>query len=199
MNFHFIVGVLAASCSLVAISKYVPSILRGETKPNRATWIIWNITNIILLVSYFSVGARTTIFLPTIYAINGLIVLILSIRYGVSHWSRLDYWSLFVAGISLVIWFITKNPLTALLMNLLMDSVGYLPTLKKIFYDPLSENRTAWTFTTLGSFINFFALTSLSFGIIVYPIIIFTMNAIVLIIFYRKQITSIFLRKSDII
>ena len=194
MDYHFIIGILAGTCSIFSVSHYIPSILRGETKPNRASWIIWNITNIILLISYFSVGARSTIFLPVLYVINSLVILVLCFIYGVSHWTRLDLWSLFVAGVSLIIWFITKNPLIALLMNLFMDSAGYLPTLRKIFYDPSSENRTAWSFTALGSFINLFAINSSSFGVVIYPIVLFTMNTTVLLFFHRKQITSIFSR-----
>ena len=173
MDYHIIFGLLAASSSIIAITFYVSSILRKETKPNRASWLIWSITNTILLVSYFSVGARSTIFLPIVYFLNGLIVFIFSFRYGVNSWSRLDYLSIFIAGFSLIIWFITKNPLIALLMNLAMDSSGYLPTIRKSYTDPLTESQIAWFFIFLGTFFNLIAINSSSFGIIIYPIVMF--------------------------
>lgn len=188
MNYHFIFGILGGGCSVVAITYYVSSILRKETKPNRASWIIWNVTNIILLASYFAVGARSTIFLPIVYFINGLIVLILSFRYGIYFWSRLDYVSLFIAGLSLIIWFLTKNPLTALLMNLTMDAVAYLPTIKKSYLDPDSESHIAWFFIFLGACLNLLAIDSLSFGVLIYPIVMFVMNGILLMVLYRQKI-----------
>ena len=189
MDYHFLLGILAGSCSVVAITYYVRSILQKETKPNRASWIIWSITNTILLVSYFSVGARSTIFLPIVYFFNGLIVLMFSFRYGISSLSKLDYFSIFVAGFSLFVWFITKTPLTALLMNLLMDSAGYLPTIKKSYFDPFSESRVAWFFIFLGSCFNLLAINNFSFGIVIYPIMMFLMNGIVFgTLFYKKFI-----------
>lgn len=189
MNYHFIFGILGGACSVIAIVNYILSILRNETKPNRVSWIIWNVTNVILLASYFSVGARSTIFLPAVYCFNGFIVLILTIRYGVSSWTRLDYISLLIAGFSLIIWFITKNPLTALLMNLVMDSAAYLPTIRKSYIDPSSESRIAWFFIFLGTLFNLFAINSFSFGIIIYPIVMFLMNGIVVATLYYRKIT----------
>ena len=191
MNYHFIFGILAAASSVTAICFYVSSILRHETKPNRATWIIWNITNIILLTSYFSVGARATIFLPVVYFINALIVLFLSFRYAVSSWSRLDFLTIFIAGCSLLVWFITKNPLTALLMNLTMDASGYLPTIKKAYIEPSSESRLAWSLIFLGTCFNLFAINHFSFGIIIYPIVMFSMNGIMIgTLLYRRNISK---------
>lgn len=187
MDYHFIFGIIAATCSIVAETFYIPSILRHETKPNRASWIIWNITNIILLASYFSLGARTTILLPVIYCINGFIILILAIRYGVSSWSRLDFVAIFIAVCSLIIWFITKNPLTALLMNLVMDASGYLPTIRKSYIDPSSESLIAWSFIFLGTCFNLLAINVFSFGIIIYPIVMFSMNLIIVITLYLQK------------
>ncbi len=192
MSYHFIFGVLGGLCSVVAIGFYVRSILNQETKPNRVSWVIWNVTNIILLASYFSVGARPTIFVPIIYVVNGLIVLILSFRYGISAWSRLDRVTLLVAGSSLLVWFLTQNSFLALLMVLTMDAIGYLPTIKKILVDPLSESQIAWFFIFLGTCFNLLAISSMSVGIIVYPIVMLTMNSITLAAFYRKKIISIF-------
>lgn len=188
MNYHLVFGILAGACSVIAISYYVSSIFRRETKPNRASWIIWNITNTILLVSYFSVGARETVILPFVYFINGMIVLPLSFRYGVSSWSKLDYATLAVASISLVVWIITNNPLVALLMNLTMDASGYIPTINKSYIDPASESMNAWFFIFLGACFNLIAINSASFGVVIYPIIMFLMNGILFtVLVYRNR------------
>lgn len=188
INYHFVFGITGGIFSAIAFIPYVVAIIKKSSKPNRASWIIWNVTNVILLVSYFSVGARATIFLPIIYVFNAFIILILSFRYGASLWSRLDYISLFVAGFSLIIWFLTKNPLTALLMNLVMDAVAYLPTIKKSYLDPFSESRIAWLFIFLGTCLNLLAVNSFSFGVIIYPIVMFLMNGALLLVLFRKKI-----------
>jgi hypothetical protein len=188
---HLIFGILAGVISALSIAVYVVSILKGKTKPNRASWIIWSVTNIILLASYFSVGARATIFLPITYVFSALITLSLSFRYGVLKWSKLDYFSLIIAGLSLIIWFITNNPLTALLMNLTMDAFAYLPTLKKSFIDPSSESSTSWFLIFIGSVFNILAVEFFSFKILIYPIVMLVMNgAVVMVLYYKKMLSS---------
>ncbi len=191
LDYHFIFGIIGGIFSIIALIPYIVGILQKRVKPNRASWIIWNVTNLILLASYFSVGARPTIFLPIIYLINTLTVLILSYHYGFSSWSRLDYISLTISGISLVIWILTENPLLALLMNLVMDAVAYLPTIKKSYLEPLSESNTAWLLFFLGSFFNLFAINSMSFGIMIYPIFNIVTNGILVTVLFRKRIFKV--------
>lgn len=187
-NIHYILGIIGGIISATAFVPYITSILKKQTKPNRVSWIIWNITNVILLTSYFAVGARATIFLPLAYVFNAFIVLILCFRYSVTVWSKLDYVSLLVAGLSLIIWFLTKNPLLVLLMNLTMDIVAYLPTIKKSYINPFSENRTFWIFIFLGACFNLLAINEFSFGVIIYPVVMFISNGILVTVLFRKNI-----------
>lgn len=191
MDYHFILGVLAGVASLLFAIPYNISILKKETKPNMASWIIWNITNIILFASYFSVGARSTIFVPLVYLLNGFITLALSFKYGIFSWSKLEYASLGVAALALLGWFATKNPLVALLLVILMDVSAYIPTIKKIFIYPKSESQLAWFGCFLGSLINFAAIDSLSFGIVIYPVIVLIMNSYTFVLIYFKRSTAI--------
>mgnify|MGYP001606699597 CR=1 FL=1 len=189
MDIHYIFGVAAGVLTFSAIFFYLFSIIKKETKPNRASWVIWNITNVILFASYFSVGARSTLFLPLVYVLSGSSTLILSFWYSEkSSFSRIDILSLFVCGLSLIVWFVTKNPLTALLMVLAMDAVCYLPTIRKSYIDPLSESHIYWVLIFLGSLANMFAIDSLSFGIIIHPSVIVVMNGALVFALYRKKI-----------
>ncbi len=188
LSLHLIFGIIGGVFSILAFVPYIAAIIKKGAKPNRASWIIWNITDTILLASYFSVGARTTIFVPIVYVVNAFIVLLFSFRYGVSSWSRLDIASLAVSGLSLIIWSLTQNPLIALLMNLLMDSVAYLPTIKKSYIDPSSESGLGWLFFFIGACFNLLAVDSLAFGTIIYPIVMFVMEGILVAILYRKKI-----------
>lgn len=53
-------GLAAGALALVAYIPYVVSILRGNTKPNRATWFIWAVIGAILGASYYASGAEHT-------------------------------------------------------------------------------------------------------------------------------------------
>lgn len=173
---------------MVASVPYILDILKGKTRPNKASWVIWSVTTTILFFSYFFVGARATIFLPAAYVLNCFIILFLSFKYGSSSpWSRLDIISISVAGFSLIIWFLTKNPLLALLMNLTMDAVAYLPTIKKSYTNPISENTLAWALFFLGACFNLLAINDFSFQIVIHPLVMFLMNSAVLAVLLHKK------------
>ena len=183
-----VVGKVAGIISLVAFIPYILAILRGETKPNRATWWIWTVIGLMLGASYYSSGANHTIWVPVSYIIGPFAVAILSIKYGEGGWTRFDRSCLLGAGVSVVLWWMFSSPLIALLIGLFIDLMGALPTIRKAYHKPESEDRTAWTLFFAGSTANLFAVETWTFAISVYPIYMFLANGIITtLIFVRRN------------
>ena len=116
-----IAGKLAGIISLSAYIPYILSILRKETKPNRASWIIWAIVSTIIALSYREAGASYAFLAPVGYVVGSTIVFILSIKYGVGGWTPFDRKCLIGTAISLVVWQIFDSPMSALLINLFIN------------------------------------------------------------------------------
>ncbi len=165
-----IAGKLAGVISLSAYAPYILSILRKETKPNRASWIIWAIVSTIIALSYREAGASYAFLAPVGYVIGSTIVFILSIRHGVGGWTPFDRRCLIGAAISLVLWWVFNSPMSALLINLFINLLGTLPTMRKAWYQPETESKVAWSLFSLGSIINLFAVESWTFSMAVYPV-----------------------------
>lgn len=184
-----VVGQIAGIVSLVAFVPYILAIFRGETRPNRATWWIWTVVGLMLASSYvFSSGASHTIWVPVSYVIGPLVIAILSIRYGEGGWTYFDRMCLFGAGVSLVLWWIFNSPFVALLINLFIDIMGALPTVHKVYYDPNSEDRTAWSLFFIGNTLNVFATEAWMFEILIYPVYMFLGSGVIaMLIFFRRN------------
>ncbi|MDP3725980.1 MAG: hypothetical protein Q8R36_02160 [bacterium] len=183
-----VAGKIAGIVCVIAYYPYIRAILRGETTPNRATWWIWTVVGFMLGASYFSSGANHTIWVPVVFIIGPLAVAILSIKYGEGGWTRFDRRCLLGAGVSLVLWWIFSSPLIALLINLFIDFMGVLPTIRKAYHKPESENRTAWTLFFAGNTVNLFAVESWTFAISVYPIYMFLGSGLlVAFLFIRRN------------
>lgn len=181
-------GRVAGIISLVAFIPYILAILRGKTKPNRATWWIWTVVGLMLGASYYSSGANHTIWVPISYIIGPFVIAIMSIKYGEGGWTRFDKNCLLGAGVSLVLWWIFSSPLTALIINLLIDLMGALPTIRKAYHNPESEDRTAWTLFFVGNIINLFAVETWTFAISIYPIYMFLVNGVITtLVLVRRQ------------
>ena len=114
-----IAGITAGIFSLTAYVPYILSIVRKETRPNRASWIIWLAVSAIITLSYRDAGATYAFWAPAGYTLGSTVVTILAIKYGVGGWTRFDRTCLMGAGIGLVLWRTFDSPMTALLINLL--------------------------------------------------------------------------------
>src|SRR6185295_20064326 len=98
---HEWIGIIAGIIALSGYIPYIISILRGKTKPNRATWFIWAMIGGLLAISYAAAGDPKAIWLPIGYFLGPFVTAILSIRYGYSVWSKLDTICVIAALLSL--------------------------------------------------------------------------------------------------
>jgi hypothetical protein len=183
-----IAGKLAGIISLAAYIPYILSILRKETKPNRASWIIWAIVSTIIALSYREAGASYAFLAPVGYVIGSTLVFILSIRYGVGGWTSFDRKCLIGAAVSLVLWKFFDSPMSALLINLLINLLGTLPTARKAWYQPETESKVAWSLFSLGSLVNLFAVENWTFSMAVYPVsMIFLIGIVTVPVLWTKR------------
>jgi hypothetical protein len=172
-----IFGVAGGILAFISFFPYISSILRGETKPNRATFAIWSGVNIVTVASYIASGARTTIFVGLVYALFQIFIFGLSFKYGMDGYKSLDIGCLIGAITGAILWIATKNPVLALYSVIVAEIFGLVPTLKKSYLYPQTESTMSWTIAAVGSMINLFALTSLKPQIAVYPIYLFLADA----------------------
>lgn len=189
ISIQFILGIVAGIISFVAYIIYVRSILKGESKPNRATWWIWTFMGFVLAASYYFSGARDSIWSPIVEFIGPLIIALLSIKYGEGGLKdKTDLYCLIGSLFSIILWIIFNSPVVALVINLFIDAFALIPTIKKSYKRPEGENFWAWFGTGIGDAINIFAANSLVFGIIVYPIYMFLADMIIIAILANGKI-----------
>lgn len=180
-------GIVAGIFSFSAYLFYIVAILKGTTKPSRATWFIWAVIGIILVASYRATGAEDTIWVPVSEAIAPTIIAILSIKYGVGGTDKTDILCFVGSLFSLVIWWVFDSALIALLTNLAIDFFAAIPTIIKSWKNPKEEDRFAWTLTQTGNLFNLFAIDRLIFAIAIYPVYTFIIDGLITGILYRKK------------
>lgn len=181
-------GMVAGVVSLAAFIPYIISILRGKTRPNRASWWIWTVVGIMLASSYSASGAKDTIWVAISYIIGPLITALLAIKFGEGGWTRFDRACIACAVMSGVLWFVFDSPMVALSINIVIDAAGALPTIKKTYKEPEGEDRVAWALFFIGNTINLFAVGTWNFAIAIYPIYLFIGSGIIAFqVFFRPR------------
>ncbi len=182
-----IVGLLAGIISLFAYLPYIKSTIQKETRPSRSSWWIWSLVGLLIIFSYYSVGARSTIWVPLVFFLGPLTVAILSIRFGEgTGLNKIDKMCLWGSLLSLIMWIIFKSAVLALFINIFIDLLGFLPTLQKTFKNPLYESKISWILFFTGSILNLLAIKIFSVPITAYPVYMIVMDIIMLFLLFKK-------------
>jgi hypothetical protein len=179
MNLYF--GYLSGICIIISFLPYLISLFKGETKPERASWLIWSILGGIAFFSQLAKGASASLWLPGIQTIGDIVVFILSIKYGMGGLKRADKWAFAVAGLSLVLWYITREPVIALLLAILIDASGAVLTIAKSYAHPTTEPISAWALTGLSGLFALLAVGSFNIVLLLFPLYTLSANIVIVI------------------
>jgi hypothetical protein len=164
---------LGAIAGIISIGGFIPywwAISLGKTRPNRATWWIWTIVGIIIAFSYRASGAESTMWVPITYVVGPFSTALISLRYGEGGWTKLDTICSIGVGIGLVLWGLYRSPSLTLGINIGIDFLGALPTIRKSFRDPYSEDLLSWLLFALANIFNLLAIDRWELEIVVYPL-----------------------------
>ncbi|MBI2048052.1 MAG: hypothetical protein HYT27_02840 [Parcubacteria group bacterium] len=156
MEAHLILNTLAGLLAIGGFFPYITSVLKEETKPNKATWVVWTSLTCITAIGMWDAGTLNA--QVTAIAIGDMIVLALAFKFGVPEWSNLDRFCLIGAGVGLLLWAVTGNPITAVVVSLLIIFVGSVPTMVKTWHNPSWENVAAYAFMAASSVVTIVAI-----------------------------------------
>jgi hypothetical protein len=193
---YALLGQVAGVMALVQVIPYVVSIGRGHTKPERTTYFIWLILNIVTTTSYIAVGARTTIWTEIAYSFTAFLIFGLSIKHGMGGFSTFDIVCFLLAMTGIGVWLSTRDVLLTFYFSTFVSFIAYLPTIKKAYFLPETENTLSWVMTTCTAVVNVCALTTLKPSIALPPIIgIFTAGTVTYLLLFPIAHAKISRRK----
>ena len=181
------IGIIAGAIKLIGFIPYIISIVRGRTKQSKASWFVWMVLTWIFAVSYWQSGARNTLWVPIAAMFATTLVALLSIKYGERGWTSFDKKCLVAATFGLLLWWIFDNPLLAVLTSLTVDIIGALPTMRKVWKNPGSEDKISWTIFIASSVVNVFAIEQWVFAVAVYPVIMLISDSIIFVPLWLKK------------
>lgn len=136
-------NILAAALFFGGFVPYIYTIVRGRTKPSKASWVIWASLDLLTAMGMYASGSLNG---QMIGAAGGAwTVACLSLWYGEHGWKPLDKVCLLAGGIGIILWLTMGSPLPAIITANVILAVGGIPTLVAAWKDPCRENRLTWT------------------------------------------------------
>jgi len=169
---------------------YVLSILKWESKPHRTTRFVLLIITLLSFASLLAQHNTVAIFLSTIYALQSILIFILSIKHGMGWWAKTDIICLVIAGLGILVWKLTNNPVMWLLASLLADLVGMIPALIKTYKFPETETWIFYGLGVLAPALTILAIRNYTYQETVYPIYVLSINFVMFILIMRPKINK---------
>ncbi|MBI2046152.1 MAG: hypothetical protein HYT28_01905 [Parcubacteria group bacterium] len=142
MSIQEIFSALAGIFCAIGYVFYITDIMRGNTIPAKATWLIWACLDSIALVGMYIKDAVNGLIL--VASVCAWLVSALSLKCGKSGWTNIDLCSIGGAVIGVVLWSTFNNPTIGIATSLAAIFIGSIPTFASALEDPSRENKTAW-------------------------------------------------------
>ena len=182
-----IVGVIALMLNVLGYIPYIRDIFKGIVKPHRMTWGIWTILTTITAVNQIANhgGYSSLFFISTTVLVTT--TFILSLKFGVGGFSKIDLTCLLFATLLLIYWVGLKDTRISTLIAVNIDVIGFLPTLIKTYKHPETETYPQWLLAGIAGLLTTLIVPKLDWAIIIYPAYIFIFNFIIVSIKFLRE------------
>jgi hypothetical protein len=180
--FEFLV-LIAASATLIAAVAYVRSMFKGQTKPNRVTWLMWTIAPFTAAFAAFSSGVTWAAVPVLMSGLSPFLILLASFLNKRAYWklSAFDYVCGALSALALVLWYVTENPNVAIVFAIFSDALAATPTLRKAWRTPESEFSWPFVVGVFSPMTSFLVAPSWAFSEIAFPAYLVAINILLVI------------------
>ena len=176
------VGLSGALLAVLDPIPYVRDILRGRTRPYRASWLIWSALGVLTFCAQVADGATWSAAAVGVQAAATLLVFALSVRHGQGGVRPSDAALLLFAAAGAVGWLLLSVPVLATLFVIAGDAVGVALMLPKASQDPWSETRSSYVLASASGVLSTIAVGTLDAALMMYPAYIACANGVTAVV-----------------
>lgn len=188
---------VGAAVNLFGAFFYIKETIRGNTKPNRVTWLLWSIAPLIATIAALADGVRLSVLPVFMSGFVPLLIFIFSFVNRNSYWQleKFDYLCGLFSVLALIFWGITKNPAIAIIFAIASDGSAALPTLVKAWKYPETETGTPYMTGLFSALTSFTAIKVWNFSYYAFPIYLVIVCTLLILAVYRNRILQKFFVK----
>ncbi|MEK7105124.1 MAG: hypothetical protein AAB865_00345 [Patescibacteria group bacterium] len=169
---------------------YLRDTLRGTTKPNRVTFLMWTVSPMITGAASLSDGVTWPVVPVFMTGFVTLLIFFASFFNKNAYWKlgRFDYICGALSVLALILWALTKEPAVAVALAILSDFFATTPTLIKAWKHPETETGIAYAASFVSGITALVVIQSWSFTAWAFPANMLIVNGLIFIAIYRKRL-----------
>jgi hypothetical protein len=173
MSYKELLRAVAIALTFAAFLPYIRTIVSGTTKPHVFSWIIWGTTTLVVFLAQIEgkggVGAWPI-------GVSGIITIFIAFLAYVKRAditiTKTDWLFFTTAMSSLPLWYLTSDPLWAVVVLTTVDVLGFGPTVRKAYSSPYSESLLFFALFTARNLLVIMALENYSVTTVLFPAVI---------------------------
>ncbi|HEV8601510.1 MAG TPA: hypothetical protein VGQ87_02845, partial [Patescibacteria group bacterium] len=190
MNYTHWLVILSGLISITGAFAYIRDTLRGKTKPNRVSWIMWAIAPLVGTTAAISAGADLWATFRVFF--SGFLPLII---FAASFVNPKSFWKLtffdILCGICSLLAFVilisTDFPRIAILLAALGDGFALLPTLRKAWKYPETETGLTYILSLISTLIVLPSIPVWNIENSAFQIYLLVANTLLILSIYRNR------------
>lgn len=193
MPYKEILSIVAIVLTMAAFVPYILKIIRGTTRPHVFSWIIWGATTLIVFLAQLQGGGGVGAWPIGVSASITLFVALLAYVKRADLTITKTDWIFFISAMfSLPLWYLTTDPLWAVVILTTVDVLGFGPTVSKAYRLPHSESLLFFSVFAVRNIIVIMALENYSLTTVLFPasITIACMLLVAMVAYRRRAIAA---------
>ncbi|OGG53175.1 hypothetical protein A2851_03635 [Candidatus Kaiserbacteria bacterium RIFCSPHIGHO2_01_FULL_53_29] len=187
-DYHIVLGFISVVVGILGYIPYFRDIYRGKTKPHVFTWVIFALLNAIVFFGQVSAGAGAGAWVSAITVLGCSAIALTAFFRGEREITKTDWLCFIGALLGIVLWRITDEPLTAVVVVTVVDVFAFAPTFRKSYMKPHEETISTYVLSTLKYVLGIAALGSFNATTLLFPVAVCLLNSsLVTMLFIRRR------------
>lgn len=172
-----IFGVLSTGTVFVSRFFYFKSVYKHGAKPHAFSWLIWGCISAVGFAAQVTEGAGPGSWARGFACATCFLLVAIGYRRGDRSYTRGDWITLAVSLSAVPLWILTKTPLWSVILVCLIDTIGYLPTVRKAWIRPHEEPAAGYAWFAIGALMSLFAIENYTPSTWLYPVVMVLSNS----------------------
>ena len=184
-----LLSAIAIAITLIAFLPYIRSILKGALRPHVFSWVIWGTTTfVVFLAQLEDKGGAGAWAIGFSGCLSILIAFLAFLKRSDISITKIDWLFLVLAMSSLPFWYLTSDPMWAVIILTIVDMLGFGPTIRKAYNQPHSESLAFFGLFATRNLIVIMALENYTVATVLFPAAIaFACLFLITMIVYRQR------------
>jgi len=181
-------GYFSLFIAFVSYIPYARMTIKQAIRPHVFSWIIWGTMNAITFFAQISRNAGAGAWATGFSAAGCFFIALLASLHGEKEITRSD-WVVFLLSLgTILIWYVTRNPLWAVILLTLINVAAFYPTLRKSWINPHEEMISQFLISDIKHVTSIFAMTSYSTVTMLYPVSALFLNTSLAVVIFQRRV-----------